>query len=116
MRHHQTIKKFGRVRKQRVALMRSLARSLVLHEKIETTKAKAKALRPFIEKLVTRAKTDSLASKRIVIARIGGETEAKKLFELIAPRYKDRNGGYTRITKIHTSRPDGADEAIIEFV
>ena len=117
MRHHNVIKKFGRVRKQRVALMRSLARSLILHERIETTEAKAKALRPFIEKLVTRAKTDSVAGKRLVISRLGGETKATmKLFNEIAPKYKDRNGGYTRVTKMHSMHADGRDVAVIEFV
>lgn len=117
MLHRNATTKLGRVRRQRLALMRSLARSLVIHEKIETTEAKAKALRPFIEKLVTKAKGDSLAAKRLVIARLGGsEREAMKLFKDIAPRYKDRNGGYTRISKIHTQKTDGRKVALIEFV
>ena len=111
------IKKFGRVRKQRVALMRSLARSLIIHERIETTEAKAKALRPFIEKLISRAKNDTLSSRRIVISRLGGETRATaKLFNDIAPKYKDREGGYTRISKINANMADGRDVAVIEFV
>ena len=117
MRHHNVIKKFGRVRRQRTALMRSLARSLIIYERIETTEAKAKALRPFIEKLITRAKTDTLASKRLVISRLGGaEREAGKLFKEIAPKYLNRNGGYTRISKINAHVSDGRDVAIIEFV
>lgn len=97
--------------------MRSLARSLLIHGRIETTTAKAKALRPFVEKLVTRAKNDNLASKRLVISRLGGgKKEANMLFDTYAVKYKDRNGGYTRITKLHSNRSDGADEAVIEFV
>lgn len=96
--------------------MRSLARSLVIHERIETTEAKAKALRPFIEKLITRGKNDSLASTRLLVARLNGEREALKLIKEISPRYKDRDGGYTRITKIPASRDDGAKMAIIELV
>jgi large subunit ribosomal protein L17 len=97
--------------------MRSLARSLILHGQIETTEAKAKALRPFVEPLVTKAKKDDLATRRLVIARLGGDKHAvKKLFEELAPKYADRPGGYTRITKIHSNSMDARDNAIIEFV
>jgi large subunit ribosomal protein L17 len=97
--------------------MRSLARSLIIHERIETTEAKAKALRPFIEKLVTRAKKDTLASRRLVISRLGGaERETSKLFSEIAPKYAKRNGGYTRVSKINAHMADGRDVAVIEFV
>ena len=117
MRHHSNVKKFGRVSNKRLALMRSLARALIAHEQIETTEAKAKALRPFIEKLITKAQTDSLANTRLVISRLGGsEREGLKLIKDIAPRYKDRAGGYTRITKVPSSRDDAAKMAVIEFV
>ena len=117
MLHGNAITKLGRVRKQRIALMRSLARSLIIHERIETTEAKAKALRPIIEKLITRAKKGDLASSRILISRLGGaEREVKKLVSEIAPKYKDRNGGYTRISKINAHKADGRDVAVIEFV
>lgn len=117
MRHHSTTRKFGRVAKQRTALLRSLARSLVLHEKIETTTAKAKELRPYIEKLVTKAKTNSLHARRSVSAELGGETVAtKKLFSTLAPRYKERAGGYTRITKLSRTADDARDVSQIEFV
>lgn len=117
MKHHKKGRKLGRVRKQRTALLRSLARSLIIHGKITTTEAKAKELRPFMEKLVTKGKHDSLDSRRLVISRLGGEKSATgKLFSTIAPRYKDRNGGYTRITKIHSRMADARQEAIIEFV
>ena len=90
---------FGRPRNQRRALMRSLARSLVLEERISTTEAKAKELRPFIERLITHAKKNTLASRRLVQARIGDAVATKKLFDTIAPRYATRAGGYTRVVK-----------------
>ena len=118
MRHHNKNKKFGRVRKQRTALMRSLARSLILHDKIQTTETKAKALRPFIEKLITKSKDSSVAARRLVLSRLGGSAVAtKKLFDTLAPKYKSRKGGYTRVTKLGSTRVgDAAKEAIIEFV
>lgn len=79
--------------------MRSLARSLVLEERISTTEAKAKALRPFIERMVTYAKTNTLASRRLAKSRLGDDEAVKKLFESIGPRYAERKGGYTRIVK-----------------
>ncbi len=90
---------FARPRNQRRALMRSLARSLVLEERISTTEAKAKALRPFVERLVTYAKTNTLASRRLAKTHLGDVTAVKKLFESIGPRYEKRAGGYTRIVK-----------------
>lgn len=90
---------FGRPSNQRRALIRSLARSLVLHETISTTEAKAKELRPFVERLVTYAKTNTLASRRLAITRLQDEEAVKKLFDAIGPRYSDRAGGYTRVVK-----------------
>lgn len=119
MRHHNANRKFGREAGQRLALLRSLERSLILHEKITTTEAKAKEVRPLIEKLVTRAKHGEVSDRRIISARLGNQDEAtKKLVDEIAPRYKDRDGGYTRITKIgnRTGLNDGAAMAVIEFV
>lgn len=117
MRHHNKLKKFGRISKQRGALMRSLARALIEKEKIETTHAKARALRTFIEKLVTYGKENSLARRRLVIARLGGSTkEANKLFITLAPRYEKRHGGYTRITKMNPKYSDGRKSSVIEFV
>ncbi len=117
MRHHNRIKKFGRERNQRTALMRSLACSLVKHERIETTQAKAKALRPYIERLVTKGKVNSIASRRLLSERLGGAPqEIKKIVSTIAPRYKDRAGGYTRITKLPVRKSDAAKRAVIEFV
>jgi large subunit ribosomal protein L17 len=90
---------FHRESGQRRALLKSLARSLVLEERISTTEAKAKALRPLIERLVTYGKQNTLASRRLTKSRLGDDEAVKKLFESIAPRYADRAGGYTRVTK-----------------
>lgn len=116
MRHHSNKRKFGLEKNQRNALMRSLALALVKHEKIETTLAKAKELRPYAEKLVTRAKTNTIASRRLLISRTGNEMATKKLIDTIAPKYKDRNGGYTRIIKTGRRIKDGSNMAVIEFV
>ena len=114
MRHGNTNRKFGREQGQRKALMRSLARSLVLSGKIETTIEKSKELRPFVEKLVTKAKHDTLASKRIIASRIH-PTAVAKMIEL-GNKYSKRQGGYTRIVKIWRKTADGSSRAVIEFV
>ncbi len=116
MRHHNANRKFGRTRDARKALLRSLARSLVLNGKISTTEAKAKELRPFVEKLVTRAKNPTLATNRLLRARIGSVEAALKLSKEIAPKYQSRPGGYIRIAKTGLRRKDGSVRAIIEFV
>ena len=117
MRHGNNKRKFGRVRKVRKALINSLTLNLIVRGKIKTTEAKAKELRPFVEKLVTRAKGGSSATRRLIIAKLWGRrSEVAKLFEVIAPKYKDRNGGYTRVLKLGARRSDGAPMAIIEFV
>ncbi|MCX6715543.1 MAG: 50S ribosomal protein L17 [Candidatus Taylorbacteria bacterium] len=116
MRHHSNIRKFGREKTQRHALMRSLARNLIRDTRIKTTAAKAKELRPFVEKLVTKAKTVTVASRRLVSSRLMGDPEVKKLFNEIAPKYKGRNGGYTRIVKLPARDLDGSPMALIEFV
>jgi len=90
---------FGRPSNQRRALLRSLARSLVLEERISTTETKAKALRPFVERLVTYAKKNTLASRRLTQKKLGSKEAVKKLFATIGPRYASRAGGYTRIVK-----------------
>ncbi|MFA6278974.1 MAG: 50S ribosomal protein L17 [Candidatus Paceibacterota bacterium] len=91
--------RFARPRNQYHALMRSLARSLVLEEKISTTESKAKALRPLVERLVTYAKKNTLASRRLAKTKLGDAAAVKKLFDSIGPRYEKRAGGYTRVTK-----------------
>ena len=108
---------FSRKTGQRKALLRSLARSLVLHERISTTEAKAKALRPFIERLVTYAKKNTLATRRFAQSKLGDKAATKKLFDSIGPRYADRNGGYTRIVKRSNRGPTDARKlAYIAFV
>jgi large subunit ribosomal protein L17 len=116
MRHHSVKRKFGLEKDQRNALMRSLARNLINETKIKTTLAKAKELRPYVEKLITKAKTGTLASRRLVISRVGGVKETKALFDTIAPKYKDRKGGYTRIIKLSRRTLDAAPMAMIEFI
>lgn len=117
MKHGNKNRKFGRVRKQRRALLASLARSFILHGKIKTTEAKAKEIRPIVEKMVTRGKNETLANRRLLISRLDGEERAvRKLFEEYGPKYKDRSGGYTRIIKLTPRKSDDAKMAVIEFV
>jgi len=116
MRHHSNVRKFGREKNQRHALLRSLARNLIRDGRIKTTAAKAKELRPFVEKLVTRARIGTVASRRLLSARVHGEAEVKKLMADIAPRYKDRKGGYTRIIKLPRRDLDNAPMSLIEFI
>lgn len=99
MAYTKKARTFGRKAGPRQALMKSLARSLVLEERISTTEAKAKSLRPFIERLVTYAKKDTLASRRLTKTRLGDDEAVKKLFDSIGPRYAERAGGYTRVVK-----------------
>lgn len=117
MRHHKKGRTFGRERKVRVALLRSLARSLIEHERIVTTEAKAKELRPFVERLLTYGKKASLAHERLIVSRLGGgRVEARKLISTISPRYKDRHGGYTSIVKLPVRKSDSAKMASIRFI
>ncbi len=118
MRHHNTNRKFGRDRNQRKALLRSLAMSLITNEKIKTTEARAKELRPFIEKIITRSKKDSIWTKRLLISKLGSGADSivKKLVEIIAPKYKERQGGYTRITKLGQRQGDSSPVVQIELV
>jgi len=117
MKHHKSIRKFGRTKNQREALVRSLALSLVEHGKITTTEAKAKELRPFIEKLITKGRDGTLASRRIVTSRLGGNKDgAKKIVDELSKRYQKRDGGYTRIVKLSPRLGDGSKMAIIELV
>jgi large subunit ribosomal protein L17 len=117
MNHASTIKKLGRERGQRIALMQSLAEALILHGSIKTTEAKAKALRPYVEKLVSTARPGSVASRRLVLARLGNrEKAAEMLSNTVAPKFKEREGGYTRIIKVSRRKSDAAPLAIIQFV
>ncbi|MDD5043291.1 MAG: 50S ribosomal protein L17 [Patescibacteria group bacterium] len=116
MRHLKRGKILDRAKAARGALLRSLATSFILYEKIKTTEAKAKALRPFVEKLITKGKRNNLTVRRELLSILYTESAVKKILEDLAPRYKDRKGGYTRITKIIPRKGDGARMAKIEFV
>lgn len=118
MRHHDKNRKFGRKANVRNAMMKSLVIALVTHGRIVTTEAKAKELRPYVEKMVTTAKgDDALTAKRLLASRLMNRfPEAKKLVDEIAPKYKDRQGGYTRVLKLPRRISDGASMALIEFV
>lgn len=117
MRHHNNTRKFGRDKTQKRALLNSLALNLIVREKIKTTEPKAKELRPFMEKLITRAKKGDMATRRITAAKLSNHgKEVKKLFEVLAPKYTNKKGGYTRILKLGARKSDGAKMAIIEFV
>ena len=117
MRHGNNKRKFGREKNQRNALINSLALNLIVREKIKTTEPKAKELRPFIEKIITRAKKNDLASRKLVVSKLSNrKKEVKKVFEKIAVKYKYKNGGYTRIIKLGPRISDGARMAIIEFI
>lgn len=117
MRHHKTGRAFNRPRNQRTALIRSLARSLIIHESIATTEAKAKELRPFIEKIVSQSRVDSVANRRLIASRLGNDDEiVKKVFTSLAPRYANRPGGYTRIVKRAPNSVNARENAFIAFV
>jgi large subunit ribosomal protein L17 len=115
MRHGNHNRKFGRQRDQRRALLKSLCRSLVIRGKIKTTEAKAKEIRPMVEKLITKAKAPTLATRRTLIATLGDEKTAVKIIKS-AGAYTDRTGGYTRIIKMGPRKGDAAPMAVIEFV
>ena len=116
MRHNSNVRKFGREKNQRHALMRSLARNLIRDSRIKTTTAKAKELRPYVEKLVTRAKIATVASRRLIQSRLMGAPETKKLVDVIAPKYATRAGGYIRIIRLPNRDLDGSPMSLIEFV
>jgi large subunit ribosomal protein L17 len=109
-------KKLSRSTNARRALLRNLASNLVLHERIITTKAKAKAVKPFVEKLVTAAKNDSQISRRYLLAKLDRENAVRKLLELYGPVFKGRPGGYTRIIRLQPRMGDRAEMVVIEFV
>ena len=116
MRHGVGHKKLNRTASHRQAMFANMAASLIKHEQIVTTLPKAKALRPVVERLVTLAKKGDLGSRRLVLSRMGDETQTKKLFETLAPRFKARAGGYTRVLKAGYRHGDNAPLAVIEFV
>ena len=116
MRHRKAGRQLRRTSEQKLALMRSLASSLIEHGAIETTEAKAKELRPFVEKLVTKAKQGTLHARRLAGRHVHKRDTADKLFRELGPKFAARPGGYTRIMKIGARRGDGAEMARIEFV
>jgi len=122
MRHRVAGRKLGRTSDQRRALFRNLVRELYLHERITTTEAKARAVRADAEKLITKAKQgladggNRVHAQRQLVAYLNDQTVAKKVFDVIAPRYNERPGGYTRMLKIGKRLGDAADMAILELV
>lgn len=116
MRHQKKGKTLGRKAAPRKALMRSLATSFMVYEKITTTKAKATVLRPMVEKLITLGKVDTLHNRRQVLKVLYLEGATKKVFEVLGPRFKDRKGGYTRIVKLPRRAGDAAEMAVLETV
>jgi large subunit ribosomal protein L17 len=117
MRHLRAGRKLGRNASHRVALMRNLSRALIEHERIITTVEKAKAVRPFVEKLITLAKKGTLHARRLALARLPDRDTIAKLFDEIGPRFQDRPGGYTRIIKRHERRlGDAGKTAFLELL
>ena len=116
MRHGIAHRKLGRTSSHRTAMFANMAASLIKHEQITTTLPKAKELRPFVEKLVTLAKRGDLHARRIAISRVRDVDQVRKLFDTIGPRYKTREGGYTRVLKAGFRFGDNAPVAVIEFV
>lgn len=115
MIHSQKTKQLGRERKGRNALLKTMAVSLIRDMKIKTTEAKAKVLKPIVEKMVTKAKVDNMSVRKLLTAKVGS-LSTKILLEKISPKFKDRNGGYLRITKLNDRKSDGAKMVVIEFV
>ena len=116
MRHRVGHRKLQRTSSHRTALFRNMAAALIKHEQITTTTAKAKELRPYVEKLITLAKKGGLSNRRLAYSRLMDDTQLVKLFDVIAPRYATREGGYCRIVKAGIRMSDAAPMSIIEFV
>lgn len=116
MRHRKAGRQLRRTSEQRLALLRNLASSLIEAGSIETTEAKAKELRPFVEKLITKAKRGTLHARRLAIRHVHKRATADKLFQEVGPKFATRAGGYTRILKTGHRRGDGAEMAIIQLV
>jgi large subunit ribosomal protein L17 len=116
MRHRVAGRKLQRTSSHRTAMFRNMAASLIKHEQITTTTPKAKELRPYVEKLITLAKKGGLSNRRLAHARLLDDAQLVKLFDVLASRYADRNGGYTRVIKAGLRASDAAPIAIIELV
>jgi large subunit ribosomal protein L17 len=116
MRHQKRTLKLSRTSQHRDAMLANLVASLIIHKRIKTTLAKAKAARPLAEKLVTLGKSGTLHDRRLAIAKIGQKDAVATLFKSIAPSFKDRQGGYTRIIKLGPRNSDSAKVALLEWV
>ena len=117
MRHRKVGNKFHRKTGPRRSFVRNLANDVIRAGRVETTLARARAMRPLVERLVTLAKRQDLASRRLLVKRLGNKQTAQRMFDEIAPRYKTRPGGYLRISKLSKSRKrDAAEMAVVEFV
>ena len=116
MRHRRVGKTLDRNSSSRRALLRSLATSVILYENVNTTLAKAKAVRPFVEKLITRGRSKSLVARRALMQELLSENAVNKVLEELGPRYATRPGGYTRILKLGARKGDGAEVAQIQLV
>jgi len=116
MRHQKHTRKLGRTSQHRDAMLANLVASLIIHKRVKTTLAKAKAARPLAEKLVTLGKGGTLHDRRLAVAKIGQKDAVAKLFKEISPGFKDRKGGYTRIVKLGPRQADSAPVALLEWV
>ncbi|MFQ5700641.1 MAG: 50S ribosomal protein L17 [Acidobacteriota bacterium] len=116
MRHNRAYRKLGRTNSHRLATLRALSTALFERERIRTTLIKAKELRPFAEKLITKSKRDDLHARRVVMRHIRDKGVAKKLFDTLSPRYVDRPGGYMRILRLGPRIGDGSEMAIVELI
>jgi len=116
MRHRVVTKKFGRPKAPRELMLRNLAASILMYEKVKTTTAKAKYVRSMVEKIISLAKKGDLASKKRIISIIPQKLAAKKAMEVLGERYKTRDGGYTRLVKVGNRQGDGAEISQIELV
>ena len=116
MRHRVGGRKLQRTSAHRIALFRNMSAALIKHEQITTTLAKAKELRPYVEKLITLAKKGGLSNRRLAHARLLDDAQLAKLFDVLAARYASRNGGYTRVIKAGIRASDASPMAVIEFV
>ncbi len=116
MRHGKTVNHLGRTASHRSAMLANMASSLIVHKRITTTLAKAKALRKYVEPIITKGKEDSTNSRRVVFSYLGNKDSVKELFGTVAPKVGDRPGGYTRILKLTNRKGDNAEMAIMELV
>lgn len=116
MRHRNQGRKLGKTASHRTAMFANMAAALIKHEQIKTTLPKAKELRPFVEKLVTLSRRNNLHARRLAMSQLRDETQVRKLFDVIGPRYVSRPGGYTRVLKAGFRHGDNAAMAFIEFI